>query len=89
MTISSPNRLTRATLAPLSLAAASINLAGCGYFETQLQRTAQADPRIVLEPRDRVSLYAREVVNYRCGHRYFLRCERAGSITLSCTCRMR
>ena len=89
MTTQSPIRLPLATLAPLSLAAALTSLAGCSYLETQMQRTARPDPRIVLDPQDRVSLYAREVVNYRCGGNYFLRCDRAGAITLSCTCAWR
>lgn len=64
-------------------------LNGCSYMERQLQRTPAPDDRIQLGWQERRQLSQREIPNYTCAAYYFLRCERAGSITLSCTCELR
>ena len=66
-------------------------LGGCAYLDAQLQSTtALPDDRIQLGWQDRLSVYARDLSNYTCEEpQYVLRCDRAGSITYSCTCAMR
>jgi len=64
-------------------------LNGCSYLETQFQRTPAPDDRIQIGLQERRHLSHREIPQYRCEAGYFLRCERAGSITLSCTCELR
>ncbi len=59
---------------------------GCGYIETQLARQGTPDPRPQLGWQDRLSLYRNEIDDYTCAPRYFLQCERSGSITYSCQC---
>jgi hypothetical protein len=61
-------------------------LGGCAYLETQQQRLISPDTRIELGWQERVSLYGREIPRYRCEADYWLRCERGGAITYSCTC---
>jgi hypothetical protein len=61
-------------------------LEGCTYIEAQLQRTAPPDTRIKLGWQDRVSVSSNDLDEYTCRGRYVLRCDRAGAITLSCTC---
>jgi hypothetical protein len=79
----------RLSLAILGATSFVNGLGGCAYLETQLQRKAPPDQRITLGWQDRVSVFPRDVANYRCEHDYFLRCDRAGSISLSCTCALR
>lgn len=65
-------------------------LSGCAYLDAQLQRTALPDDRIELGWQDRLSVYARDLSNYTCeDQQYVLSCDRAGSITYSCTCALR
>jgi hypothetical protein len=59
---------------------------GCAYVENQLHRTARPDNRIVLGWQERRYLYERQMPHYTCPADYFLQCDRAGAITLSCTC---
>jgi len=66
-----------------------LGLSGCSYIETQLDRTAPPDNRIQLDWQERRQLSQRESSHYRCPVHYVLRCDRAGSITLSCTCELR
>jgi len=61
-------------------------LSGCSYLETQLARTAPPDDRVEIGWQERRSLSAREIPRYTCPDNYFLRCERGGASTYSCTC---
>jgi hypothetical protein len=78
-----------ARLRPILIVSALGALCGCSYLETQLQRRAPPDGRITLGWQDRVQLHSRDIVNYKCEDRYFLRCDNAGAVTLSCTCSLR
>lgn len=78
-----------ATVSTFAAIIAVAGLGGCSYLETQLQRTASPDTRIKLGWQDRVQVASREIANYTCESRYMLMCDRAGSITYSCTCVLR
>ena len=68
---------------------ALVTLGGCSYVDEQLKRTAPPDNRITLGWQGRISLYPRDLQNYKCEDRYFLQCDGAGAVTLSCTCSLR
>lgn len=84
-----PPRLVLAAVATFMAAVAAAGLNGCTYLETQLQRAAPPDTRITLGWQDRVQLTSSEIASYTCERRYMLVCDRAGSITYSCTCALR
>jgi hypothetical protein len=76
----------RRNLGAMLLIACSLSLAGCAHLEAQLQRTATPDHRVQLGWRDRLSVYPRDLGKYTCDGSHVLTCDRAGSITYSCTC---
>ena len=73
-------------MATAGLAVSLAALSACAYFVTQSDRAASRDSRIRLGPHERLLLYRREIPGYTCDAKYFLVCDRGGSVQYSCTC---